>query len=74
MKKYKVTVRKCVYYYADIEMQSNGVTDDDVFEDAFIAMDDMDAASLIEDDDELEILGVQDVDTGRYINLYEVSV
>ncbi len=74
MKKYKVTVRKCVYYYADIDMQSNGVTDDDVFEDAFIAMDDMDAASLIEDDDELEILGVQDVDTGRYINLYEVSV
>ena len=74
MKKYKVTVRKCVYYYADIDMQSNGVTDDDVFEDAFIAMDDMDAASLIEDDDELEILGVQDVGTGRYINLYEVSV
>jgi hypothetical protein len=74
MKKYKVTVRKCVYYYADIEMQSNGVTDDDVFEDAFIAMDDMDAASLIEDDDELEILGVQDLGTGRYINLYEVSV
>jgi len=74
MKKYKVTVRKCVYYYADIEMQSDGATDDDVFEDAFIAMDDMDAASLIEDDDELEILGVQDVDTGRYINLYEVSV
>ena len=74
MKKYKVTVRKCVYYYADIEMQSNGATDDDVFEDAFIAMDDMDAASLIEDDDELEILGVQDLGTGRYINLYEVSV
>jgi hypothetical protein len=74
VKKYKVTVRKCVYYYADIEMQSDGVTDDDVFEDAFIAMDDMDAASLIEDDDELEILGVQDVSTGRYINLYEVSV
>ena len=74
MKKYKVTVRKCVYYYADIDMQSDGATDDDVFEDAFIAMDDMDAASLIEDDDELEILGVQDVDTGRYINLYEVSV
>ena len=74
MKKYKVTVRKCVYYYADIEMQSDGATDDDVFEDAFIAMDDMDAASLIEDDDELEILGVQDVSTGRYINLYEVSV
>ena len=74
MKKYKVTVRKCVYYYADIEMQSNGVTDDDVFEDAFIAMDDMDAASLIEDDDELEILGVQDLGTGRYINLYEDSV
>jgi len=74
MKKYKVTVRKCVYYYADIEMQSNGVTDDDVFEDAFIAMDDMDAASLIEDDDELEILGVQDLGTGRYINIYEVSV
>ncbi len=74
MKKYKVTVRKCVYYYADIDMQSNGVTDDDVFEDAFIAMDDMDAASLIEDDDELEILGVQDLGTGRYINLYEVSV
>ena len=38
MKKYKVTVRKCVYYYADVEMQSDGVTDDDVFEDAFIAM------------------------------------
>ena len=74
MRKYKVTVRKCVYYYADIEMQSNGATDDDVFEDAFIAMDDMDAASLIEDDDELEILGVQDLGTGRYINLYEVSV
>ena len=74
MKKYKVTVRKCVYYYADIEMQSNGVTHDDVFEDAFIAMDDMDAASLIEDDDELEILGVQDLGTGRYINIYEVSV
>jgi hypothetical protein len=74
MKKYKVTVRKCVYYYVDIEMQSNGATDDDVFEDAFIAMDDMDTTSLIEDDDELEILGVQDVDTGRYINLYEVSV
>jgi hypothetical protein len=74
MRKYKVTVRKCVYYYADIEMQSDGATDDDVFEDAFIAMDDMDAASLIEDDDELEILGVQDVSTGRYINLYEVSV
>ena len=67
-------MRKCVYYYADIEMQSNGATDDDVFEDAFIAMDDMDAASLIEDDDELEILGVQDLGTGRYINLYEVSV
>ena len=74
MKKYKVTVRKCVYYYVDIEMQSNGATDDDVFEDAFIAMDDMDTASLIEDDDELEILGVQDLGTGRYINLYEVSV
>ena len=74
MKKYKVTVRKCVYYYADIEMQSDGATDDDVFEDAFIAMDDMDAAALIEDDDELEILGVQDLGTGRYINLYEVSV
>ncbi len=74
MKKYKVTVRKCVYYYADIDMQSDGETDDDVFEDAFIAMDDMDAASLIEDDDELEILGVQDLGTGRYINLYEVSV
>ena len=74
MKKYKVTVRKCVYYYADIDMQSDGATDDDVFEDAFIAMDDMDAASLIEDDDELEILGVKDVSTGRYINLYEVSV
>ena len=74
MKKYKVTVRKCVYYYVDIEMQSNGATDDDVFEDAFIAMDDMDTTSLIEDDDELEILGVQDVGTGRYINLYEVSV
>ncbi len=74
MKKYKVTVRKCVYYYADIEMQSDGATDDDVFEDAFIAMDDMDAASLIEDDDELEILGVQDLGTGRYINIYEVSV
>jgi len=74
MKKYKVTVRKCVYYYADIEMQSDGATDDDVFEDAFIAMDDMNAASLIEDDDELEILGVQDLGTGRYINLYEVSV
>ena len=74
MKKYKITVRKCVYYYADVEMQSNGATDDDVFEDAFIAMDDMDAASLIEDDDELEILGVQDLGTGRYINLYEVSV
>ena len=74
MKKYKITVRKCVYYYADVEMQSDGATDDDVFEDAFIAMDDMDAASLIEDDNELEILGVQDVDTGRYINLYEVSV
>jgi hypothetical protein len=74
MKKYKVTVRKCVYYYADIDMQSDGATDDDVFEDAFIAMDDMDAASLIEDDDELEILGVQDLGTGRYINLYEVSV
>ena len=74
MKKYKVTVRKCVYYYADIEMQSDGATDDDVFEDAFIAMDDMNAASLIEDDEELEILGVQDLGTGRYINLYEVSV
>jgi hypothetical protein len=74
MKKYKVTVRKCVYYYADIDMQSDGATDDDVFEDAFIAMDDMDAASLIEDDEELEILGVQDLGTGRYINLYEVSV
>jgi len=74
MKKYKVTVRKCVYYYADIDMQSDGATDDDVFEDAFIAMDDMDAASLIEDDDELEILGVQDLGTGRYINLYEVIV
>ena len=74
MRKYKVTVRKCVYYYADIDMQSDGATDDDVFEDAFIAMDDMDAASLIEDDDELEILGVQDLGTGRYINLYEVSV
>ena len=74
MKKYKVTVRKCVYYYADIDMQSDGATDDDVFEDAFIAMDDMNAASLIEDDDELEILGVQDLGTGRYINLYEVSV
>ena len=74
MKKYKVTVRKCVYYYVDIEMQSNGATDDDVFEDAFIAMDDMDTTSLIEDDDELEILGVQDLGTGRYINLYEVSV
>ena len=74
MKKYKIAVRKCVYYYADVEMQSNGATDDDVFEDAFIAMDDMDAASLIEDDDELEILGVQDLGTGRYINLYEVSV
>jgi hypothetical protein len=74
MKKYKITVRKCVYYYADIDMQSDGATDDDVFEDAFIAMDDMDAASLIEDDDELEILGVQDLGTGRYINLYEVSV
>jgi len=74
MKKYKVTVRRCVYYYADIEMQSDGVTDDDVFEDAFIAMEDVDAASLIEDDEELEILGVQDVGTGRYLNLYEVSV
>ena len=74
MKKYKITVRKCVYYYADVEMQSDGATDDDVFEDAFMAMDDMDAASLIEDDDELEILGVQDLGTGRYINLYEVSV
>tara|TARA_R110000772_G_scaffold261562_1_gene380114 strand:+ start:203 stop:427 length:225 start_codon:yes stop_codon:yes gene_type:complete len=74
MKKYKITVRKCVYYYADVEMQSDGATDDDVFEDAFIAMDDMDAASLIEDDNELEILGVQDLGTGRYINLYEVSV
>ena len=74
MKKYKITVRKCVYYYADVEMQSDGATDDDVFEDAFIAMDDMDAASLIEDDDELEILGVQDLGTGRYINIYEVSV
>ena len=74
MKKYKITVRKCVYYYADVEMQSDGVTDNDVFEDAFIAMDNMDAASLIEDDDELEILGVQDLGTGRYINLYEVSV
>ena len=74
MKKYKVTVRRCVYYYADIEMQSDGATDDDVFEDAFIAMEDVDAASLIEDDDELEILGVQDACTGRYLNLYEVSV
>ena len=74
MKKYKITVRKCVYYYADIEMQSDGVTDDDVFEDAFIAMEYIDEASLIEDDNEFEILGVQDVGTGRYLNLYEVSV
>jgi len=74
MKKYKVTVRKCVYYYAEVEMQSDGVTDDDVYEDGFIATDALDDAVFVEDDDELEILGVQDVDTGRYINLYEVSV
>jgi hypothetical protein len=74
MKKYKVTVRKCVYYYAEVEMQSDGATDDDVYEDAFIATDALDDAVFVEDDDGFEIIGVQDIDTGRHISLYEVVV
>jgi hypothetical protein len=74
MKKYKVTVRKCVYYYAEVEMQSDGVTDDDVYEDAFIAADALDDAVFVEDDDGFEIIGVQEIDTGRHISLYEVAV
>jgi len=74
MKKYKVTVRKCVYYYAEVEMQSDGATDDDVYEDAFIATDALDDAVFVEDDDGFEIIGVQEIATGRHISLYEVAV
>ena len=74
MKKYKVTVRKCIYYYAEVEMQSDGVTDDDVYEDAFIAADALDDDVFVEDDDGFEIIGVQEIDTGRHISLYEVAV
>jgi hypothetical protein len=74
MKKYKVTVRKCVYHYAEVEMQSDGATDDDVYEDAFIATDALDDAVFVEDDDGFEIIGVQEIGTGRHISLYEVAV
>jgi hypothetical protein len=55
-------------------MQSDGATDDDVYEDAFIATDALDDAVFVEDDDGFEIIGVQEIATGRHISLYEVAV
>ena len=58
MRQYKMTVRKCVYNYATIVVQSNATTDCDLYEDAFLALDDLNDDSFYEDDEETVILSM----------------
>ena len=59
MKKYRVTIQRLVYHYAEVEMQSEGTTDCDLYEDAFYITDGLDDALFVEDDKSTDVISIE---------------